>query len=65
MKILLWIVLLVICWPLALVVLVLYPIAWLILLPFRILGITMEGVFGLIRALFSFPARIMGAPPRR
>lgn len=65
MKILLWIVLLVICGPLALVVLVLYPIAWLILLPFRILGITMEGVFGLIRALFSLPERIMGAPPRR
>jgi hypothetical protein len=65
MRILFWIVLLVICWPLALVVLVLYPIAWLILLPFRIVGITMEGVLGLIRALFFLPARILGSPPRR
>jgi hypothetical protein len=65
MRILFWIVLLVICWPLALVVLVLYPIVWLILLPFRIVGITMEGVLGLIRALFFLPARILGSPPRR
>jgi hypothetical protein len=64
MKILFWIVLLVLCWPLALVVLFLYPIAWLVLLPFRIVGVTLEGVFGLIRALFYLPARILGSPPR-
>jgi hypothetical protein len=64
MRLLVWLILLVICWPLALVVLLLYPIAWLVLLPFRIVGITMEGVFGLIRALFFFPARILGAPRR-
>jgi hypothetical protein len=64
MRLLVWLVLLVICWPLALVVLLLYPIAWLVLLPFRIVGITMEGVLGLIRALFFLPARILGAPRR-
>jgi hypothetical protein len=64
MRLLVWLILLVICWPLALVVLLLYPIAWLVLLPFRIVGITMEGVLGLIRALFFFPARILGAPRR-
>jgi hypothetical protein len=64
MRALLWIVLLVICWPLALVVLLLYPVAWLILLPFRIVGITMEGILGLIRALFFLPARILGATRR-
>jgi hypothetical protein len=64
-KFLLWIVLLAVCWPLALIVLVLYPIAWLVLLPLRIVGFTMEGVLSLIRALFYLPARILGAPPRR
>jgi hypothetical protein len=59
-----WLILLVMCWPLALVVLILYPVARLVLLPFRIVGITMEGVLGLIRALFFLPARILGAPRR-
>jgi len=59
-KILLWLILAVLCWPLALVLLVLYPIVWLVLLPFRIIGITMNGVFGLLRALFTLPARVLG-----
>jgi hypothetical protein len=65
MRLLFWIVLLVICWPLALVVMLLYPVAWLVLLPFRIVGVTMEGVLGLIRALFFLPARILGSPGGR
>jgi hypothetical protein len=59
-KILLWLILAVLCWPLALVLLVLYPIVWLVLLPFRIIGITMNGVFGLLRALFMLPSRVLG-----
>jgi len=60
MKILLWLILVVICWPLALVVLVLYPILWLLLLPFRVVGITMEALVGLLRAILTFPARVLG-----
>jgi hypothetical protein len=59
-KILLWLILAVLCWPLALVLLVLYPIVWLVLLPFRIVGITVNGVFGLLRALFMLPSRVLG-----
>ena len=61
-KFLLWLILLVICWPLALVALVLYPLVWLLLLPFRIVGIAAEGVFGLIKALFLLPARVLRGP---
>jgi hypothetical protein len=57
---LLWLLLLVICWPLALLALILYPLIWLFLLPFRLLGIAVEGAFGLIRALFLLPARVLG-----
>jgi hypothetical protein len=60
MKILLWLILVVLCWPVALVVLVLYPILWLLLLPFRVVGITMEATVGLLRAILTFPARILG-----
>jgi hypothetical protein len=60
---LLWCILLVVCWPLALIVLVLAPIIWLILLPFRILGFAVSGVLELVRALFMLPARILS--PRR
>ncbi|MEQ9466802.1 MAG: hypothetical protein RLN88_05280 [Ekhidna sp.] len=59
MKILLWFILLVICWPLALAILFIYPLIWLVLLPFRILGFAVEGVFQFIRALFMLPARIL------
>jgi hypothetical protein len=57
---LLWLILLVICWPLALLALVLYPLVWLLLLPFRLLDFAVEGVFGLVKALFLLPARILG-----
>jgi hypothetical protein len=58
---LLWLLLFVICWPLALLALVLYPIVWLIALPFRLLGIAVDGVFEFLRALFRLPARLLGA----
>lgn len=59
---LLWLVVLVLCWPLALLALVLYPIVWLLLLPFRILGFAVEGVLGLLKAILFFPARVLGGP---
>ncbi len=59
-KFLLWLVLLVLCWPLAVAALVLYPFVWLLLLPFRLVGIAFEGVFALVRALFMLPARVLG-----
>lgn len=61
-KFLLWCILLVLCWPLALLALVLYPIVWIVLLPFRIVGITVEGVFALLRGLVLLPARLVGGP---
>jgi hypothetical protein len=60
-KFLLWLLLFVLCWPLALLALVLYPIVWLLLLPFRLVGIAVEGVFGLLRAVLTLPARLLGA----
>ena len=57
---LLWLLLLVVCWPLALLALVLYPLIWLLLLPFRLLGFAVEGVFGLVKGLFLLPARLLG-----
>lgn len=59
MKILLWFILLVICWPLALLILFLYPLIWLILLPFRVLGFAVEGVLSFIKALFLLPSKIL------
>ncbi|MGI8743457.1 MAG: hypothetical protein ACR2NN_12985, partial [Bryobacteraceae bacterium] len=56
---LLWCLLLLVCWPLALLALVLYPLIWLILLPFRIVGIAVGGVFDLVRALFLLPAKLV------
>ena len=61
MKFLLWCVLLVLCWPLAILALVLYPIVWLILLPFRVVGIAVEGVLQLVWALITLPARLLRA----
>jgi hypothetical protein len=61
---LLWMLLLVLCWPLALVVLLLYPIVWLLLLPFRILGIAVDGVLSLLRAILFFPVRLLAGPRR-
>jgi hypothetical protein len=59
MKFLLFLILLVICWPVALAALILYPLIWLILLPFRLLGIVVGGVFELIGAIFTLPARAL------
>jgi len=58
-KFLLWCILLVICWPVAIIALVLYPFIWLILLPFRIVGVAVEGVLDLIWAIFAFPGRLV------
>lgn len=58
-KILLWLILLLLCWPLALLALVLYPVLWLLSLPFRILGIAVEGVFDLLRAILLLPGRLL------
>jgi len=63
MKFLLWLVLLVLCWPLALLALILWPIVWLLSLPFRLLGIAVEGVFELLRAIILLPARLLGGKP--
>ncbi len=60
----LWCLLLVICWPIALLALVLYPIVWLLLLPFRILGIAVEGVLALVKSIIMLPARVLGAPAK-
>jgi hypothetical protein len=62
-KFLLWLLLLVVCWPLALLALVLWPIVWLISLPFRVLGIALTGVFEFLKALLSLPARLLGGKP--
>ena len=61
MKLLLWCILLVLCWPLALALLVLFPLVWLLLLPFRLVGIAVGGVLELVRAIFFLPARMIRA----
>lgn len=61
MKVLLFVILLIFCWPLALLALVLYPIVWLLLLPFRIVGIAVDGVLDLIRAIFTLPLKLVRA----
>ncbi|MGC1417933.1 MAG: hypothetical protein WA817_21775 [Candidatus Acidiferrum sp.] len=58
----LWCILLFFCWPLALLALIAYPFVWLILLPFRILGIAVEGVLSFLRAIFFLPARVLRGP---
>lgn len=57
---LVWLVLLFLCWPIALLALVMYPLVWLVLLPFRLLGIGVEAVFELLRAIVMLPARVLG-----
>ena len=59
-----WLVLLFFCWPLALMALVLYPLLWLLLLPLRILGIAVEGVLELVKAIILLPARVLRGPRR-
>jgi hypothetical protein len=63
LKFLLWLLLLAVCWPLALLALVLWPVVWLVSLPFRLAGIALDGVFGLLRAIFMLPARLLGGGP--
>ncbi len=63
-KFLLWCILFVLCWPLALLALVLYPVIWLFLLPFRMIGIVAGGVLEFVRALIFLPARILRGPSR-
>lgn len=60
-KLLLFCILLVVCWPAAIVALLLYPFIWLVLLPFRLLGIVVHGAFELVAALFTLPARVLRA----
>ena len=59
---LLWCILFVLCWPLALVALVLYPLVWLLLLPFRLVGIAVHGALALVWAIVTLPARLLSAP---
>jgi hypothetical protein len=63
-KFLLWLVLLFLCWPIALLALVLYPLVWLLLLPFRLVGIAVEGVFSLLRSVILLPSRVLAGPHR-
>jgi hypothetical protein len=64
MTFILWCILFVLCWPVALIALVLYPLVWLLLLPFRIVGIAVGGVFELLRAIIFLPARVLGGRHR-
>jgi hypothetical protein len=61
---LIWLLLFILCWPVALIALLLYPIVWLLLLPFRIVGIAVGGVLELLRAMLFLPARLLGGPRR-
>lgn len=61
----LWLILLVLAWPLALLALLVYPLAWLISLPFKVVGISVAGVFDLLRAIVTLPARLLGGGPQR
>jgi len=58
----LWCILLILCWPIALLALIAYPFIWLLLLPFRILGIAVEGVLGLVKGILFLPARVLRGP---
>lgn len=56
---LLWVILMLLCWPVAVLALILYPIVWLLLLPFRLIGFTVSAVFDLLKAIITLPARIL------
>ena len=62
LKFLLWCLLLVFCWPLAILAILLYPLVWILLLPFRVVGIAVEGVLGLLRGVLMLPARVLSGP---
>ena len=59
---LLWLILLILCWPLAIAALVLYPLVWILLLPFRLLGIAVDGVFRFLKAILLLPTRLLRGP---
>ena len=59
-----WLILLVLCWPLAMLALILWPLVWLVSLPFRLVGITFEALFALLAAILFLPARVLGRRPR-
>ena len=61
MTFLLWLLLLIVCWPLALLALIVYPFVWLLLLPFRLVGIAVDGVFSFLKAVVMLPSRVLGA----
>ena len=61
-KFLLWCMLFVLCWPLALLALIVYPVVWLLLIPFRLVGIAVDGVLGLLRGILTLPARLVRGP---
>ncbi len=65
MALLLWLILLVLAWPVALLAALLYPVVWLLMLPFRIIGISVNGVLEAVRAIVMLPARLLGGRPRR
>ena len=65
LKFLLWLLLVAVCWPLAVIALVLWPLVWLLSLPFRLVGIVVDGAFALLKALVMLPARVLGARPAR
>lgn len=60
-----WLILFVLCWPLAILALLLWPLVWLISLPFRLIGITFEAIFALIKAILFLPAKVLGHRPKR
>lgn len=61
-KFLLWLILLVVCWPLALLALVLYPVVWLLVLPFKLIGVTVDALFSFLKAILMLPARVLRGP---
>lgn len=63
-KFLIWLILLVICWPIALIALLLFPLVWLLLIPFRLLGITVSAVLDLFKAVITLPVRLLRGPAR-
>ena len=65
LKLLLWLLLVALCWPLAIIALVLWPLLWLLSLPFRLVGIVVDAAFALLKALVLLPARVLGARPAR
>jgi len=62
---LVWVLLLMVCWPIALLALLIYPVVWLLLLPFRLLGIGVDAVFNLLKGIVMLPARVLGQQPGR